>query len=671
MICLIYEKIEEELIQHIEIILQKYKINKSQIIYEISEPSVKEHGDLSCNIAFSLSKILKRSPLDICNEIVNELFPQIMKKNENSLIANYSYAKPGFINFKLNMNAFLSDFFDNIENITDLPNNKKNKELILIEHTSVNPNKSLHVGHLRNSIIGDCLFRILKETGHNVKVLNYIDDSGLQVADIIVGLKYAGIADQYPQKDNQKFDHYCGNYVYVKINELYESRKDLVEKRKEILKYLESPSSEISLYTKNIVDRILKEQLNTCWRIKCHYDLLNFESQIIQSKIWKDVFQILKDLKLIHFETNGKNTGCWIFKSKSEGEKILIRSDSTLTYFAKDIPYALWKIGYLKNPFEFEVYSEQWDSTLLYKTTIKEELFIGKNRINKYNDKLSVRNKSIIDFSNVKEAITIIDFRQERLQNILIEILESIGINKCVYKYLGYEPVSLSYNTAKMIGIDTENKRNTQMSGRKGIFVEADTALNLLEEKSFEEVKKRNYNIDQNQISVITKEIAISALRYYFIKQDMSKMITFDINDSLNLEGDTGPYIQYSYARGNKVFTKIKELKFNLIQSNNIPNFKDFSTTEIDLIKHLCKYSIKVSESSKNHEPKLIARYLFELSTLFNNFYESSPILKGIDEDQIESLGKIKEYRIKILKSSLKVMEKCMEMIGISILNRM
>src|SRR6185437_11251743 len=237
-----------------------------------------------------------------------------------------------------------------------------NDDLILIEHTSVNPNKALHVGHVRNAIIGDCLYRLLSITNHNVKVLNYIDDSGLQIADIIVAFKYANISPELKENSkHQKFDHYCGQYVYIKINELYATRPDLEIKRKLVLKELEKPDSEISEFTRNIVTKILLDQLETCWNLKCHYDLLNFESQIIQSNLWKDVFSLLKQKDVIKFETTEKNANCWVFSSEKEGDKILVRSDSTVTYFAKDIPYALWKLGHVKNPFQFKIFSKQWD----------------------------------------------------------------------------------------------------------------------------------------------------------------------------------------------------------------------------------------------------------------------------------------------------------------------
>ena len=272
-----------------------------------------------------------------------------------------------------------------------------------------------------------------------------------------------------------KFDHYCGNNVYVKINELYSARPELELQRKKVLKDLENPHSEISRFTQKIVKKILINQLQTSWNLKCHYDLLNFESQIMQSNLWTTIFKILQENKIIQLETSGKNIGCWVFKSKEEGDKVLVRSDSTVTYFAKDIPFAIWKLGLVKNPFEFEIFSQQWDNTNLCKTVLKNDL----------KDKQIDSCNQLIDFNDIKKVITIIDFRQERLQFLLLEILNKLGIDKTKYIYLGYEPVTLSNETAKLIGLKQESikSKSTQMSGRKGIFIEADIALDSFNKK--------------------------------------------------------------------------------------------------------------------------------------------------------------------------------------------
>lgn len=620
-------------------------------------------GDLSSNISFIIAKKIRKSPNEIAKISVQRMLEELKTENQDStkFIKSISYENPGFINFKINNDHFIRNFFNHINKLTEFQFNEKDvneeKAQVLIEHTSVNPNKSLHVGHLRNAIIGDCLYRILNSIGKDVKVLNYVDDSGVQVADIVVALKYAGFSSEYNDYTYhgfQKFDQYCGNKLYVKINELYLTRPDLVEKRKHVLKELENPNSDIFRFTNDIVTKVLRDQLNTCWRLYCHYDILNFESQIVQSNLWYNTFEMLKAREIIFFEKEGKNAGCWVYKSAIDGDKVLVRSDSTLTYFAKDIPYALWKIGYMENPFEFEVFSSQWNTHTLFKTILN----FNKEDKSRLDD-----SSNIIDFTRVNQTITIIDFRQERLQRILIEILEKIGIDKKKYRYLGYEPVTLSKNTIDMLGIKPTDKKTTQMSGRKGIFIEADSALDNLESRSKDEIKKRNPELEDKEIDKIAKEIAISAIRYFFIKIDLEKMITFDINDSISLDGDTGPYIQYTYARGNKILQKIIDKKNQYYTPNFISN-EIFSNNEIELIKYLCKFSLEVINAANNLDPKIVARYLYGLATLFNNFYENSPILKENDE-------KIKCARLIILKSVLDVMNKCMHLIGISPLQRM
>ena len=650
---MLFETTKEEIRYQMKQVLSHYNLNENNNIdFEITEPPLKEYGDFSCNIAFPLSKILKKSPLEIAKDIVNNILPFFYgKNNTKSLIELVSVEKPGFINFKIDIARFSNKFFSDLPLITQIPKCGTANELVLIEHTSVNPNKALHVGHLRNSIIGDCLYRLLLATNHNVRVLNYVDDSGLQVSDIIVAFKYAGFPIEEENNNNikKKFDNYCGNHVYVKINELYPNRPDLERQRKIVLKDLENPDSETTSFTQQIVKRILIDQLETCWNLKCHYDILNFESQIIQSSLWDTIFKKLKEKQIIHFETSGKNIGCWIYKSEKEGDKVLVRSDSTITYFAKDIPYALWKLGYVKDPFNYEIFSHQWDETDLYQTTLKK----GKDEIH--------YEHHLIDFDKVKKVITIIDFRQERLQSLLLDILADLGIERTNYNYLGYEPVSLSHNTAELLGMNLDNKKSTQISGRKGIYIEADSALNLLIKKSFEEIKKRDSDIHESEANDIAKEIAISAIRYYFIKQDIGKMITFDIHDSLNLDGDTGPYIQYSYARGKRILFKINDINddINDIDANSLV----LNENEIELIKHLCKFSAIIKDSVNNKDPKIVARYLYTLSSLFNNFYERSPILK--------ETGNKKKSRLKILCSTLLIMKHCMEVIGITPLEKM
>jgi arginyl-tRNA synthetase len=520
---------------------------------------------------------------------------------------------------------------------------------IVIEHTSINPNKALHVGHMRNVIIGDALYRIMRATNHRTTVLNYIDDSGVQIADIVVGFKFAGFSVAPPTK-NQKFDHYCGDEVYVKINEIYEKDPQVAEKRKLVLKEIEEGKSEIARFAMEITLRVLQEQLKTCWRMKAHYDLLNFETHIVGSRLWSKAFELLKSNRIAKYETEGKNKGCWVIegKEKEEEDKVLVRSDGTATYIAKDIPYAAWKLGLVEDPFYYQEYTKQWDGSTLYATTLAD----GSN------------SKSIgKKFNGGQRVITIIDSRQSRLQRIISQVLSKIGVGGShKYFHLSYEAVTLSSDTAKEFGIDIGDRQFMHMSGRKGIYVNADYVLDALHTKAYKEVKTRNPDFSDQQLNKIADEISISAIRYNMIKQDLDKIITFDIKESLSLEGDTGPYLQYAYARSQRILEKSEQ---SIIAGKTDFAFDRLTNeSEIALIKEIAKLDLVVENAAKSLCPKSLARYAYNLAMTFNLFYEKVPVLREQDNEvRMARLGLVKAFGI-ALKNTL-------EVLGITALDRM
>ena len=620
------------------------KLNLQGESYSLTEPAKEDFGDLSCNIAFLLIKKLEKSPYEIASMLIEQYIHNFDEKKRlestpyvKSVVAHES----GYINFKANFDLIgkeiLNEILQNDFSYLDIGNGRK----VIIEHTSVNPNKALHVGHLRNVAIGDTLYRLLKKTNHNVTVLNYVDDSGLQVADILVGFLYLKFPI-IPEDKDLKFDKYCGNEIYAKVNELYEKDPSLVEKRKTLLKKLESGDAEISSFASEITLKVLNDQLKTCWRLKAHYDLLNFESHILNSDLWKNTFQKLRDQRIIKKETEGKNIGCWIFESVDEGIKIIVRSDNTATYIAKDIPYALLKIGTIQDPFKYKVFTNQWDDSNLWITT---------------NDHLENDTHPI--FFPAENSITVIDSRQTRLQKIIKEVLNKITEKSNEYLHLAYGPVLLSSRTANMLGINAENNnKSMQMSGRKGIYVDADYVLDTLHSKAKEEIIKRNPEITGADLEGTSEEIAISAMRYSLIKNDLEKEIKFDTIDSLSLEGNSGPYLQYAYARCCRLIEKsrIKSFDCNAINLSH--------DIEYHLIKHLSKFSIVIEDTIKNMEPKLIAQYAYDLATIFNLFYEKLPILKEKNAD-------ISNTRICLVEAIRLMLEMNLSLIGITPLERM
>lgn len=610
--------------------------------YSITEPAKEDFGDLSCNVAFLLTKELQKSPYEIASMLV-EQYPNYSESKQlesGSYISSVIAHESGYINFKANFNLIGKETISNIleNNLSYLDIGKQRK--VIVEHTSVNPNKALHVGHLRNVVIGDTLYRILKKTNHDVTVLNYVDDSGLQVADILVGFLYLKFPVTPPDK-NIKFDHYCGNDIYVKVNEMYEKDQSLVEKRKSLLIKLESGDPEVSSFASEITSKVLKDQLATCWRIRARYDLLNFESHIINSYLWKKTFEILRDEKIIKKETKGENVGCWIFESVDEGTKIIVRSDKTATYIAKDIPYALLKVGTIEDPFKYRLFMKQWDDTDLWVTTTGDSI-----------------NVTHPIFFPAEYSITVIDSRQTRLQKIIKEILSKFTSKSNKYLHFAYGPVLLSSRTSKNLGINVENEKTVQMSGRKGIYVDADFVLDTVYSKAREEIIKRNPEITGDDLEKTSEEIAISAMRYSLIKNDLEKEIKFDMIDSLSLDGNSGPYLQYAYARCCRLIEKSSAKSFNgnvTCLSNRI---------EYRIIKHLSKFAIILENTTKNMEPKLIAQYAYELATMFNLFYEKLPILK-------ESNAEISNARISLVEAIRLMLKMNLSLVGITPLERM
>src|ERR671914_966585 len=621
------------------------------IAFDVSEPPQQAFGDLSCNVAFLLSKHLKKPPPKIAIELAEALSQHIQGSR---YILSIDPAG-GYINFKANYAqlspATLSHVLSNPEEY-GYPNSGQDMHIVM-EHTSINPNKALHVGHMRNVIIGDTLYRIMSATNHRTTVLNYIDDSGVQIADIVVGFKFAGFPIEPPTK-NQKFDQYCGDEVYVKINEIYEKDPQIAEKRKMVLKEIEEGKSEIARFAKDITLRVLQEQLKTCWRMKAHYDLLNFETHIVGSKLWSKAFELLKSNGIAKYETEGKNKGCWVIegKEKEEEDKVLIRSDGTATYIAKDIPYAAWKLGLVEDPFYYQEYTKQWDGSTLYATTLADSGSSSSKSVDK-------------KFNGGERVITIIDSRQSRLQGIISQVLSKIGVSGNGHKYfhLSYEAVTLSSDTAKEFGIDIGDRQFMHMSGRKGIYVNADYVLDALHTKAYKEVKTRNPDFSDQQLNKIADEISISAMRYNMIKQDLDKIITFDIKESLSLEGDTGPYLQYAYARSQRIQEK-SEQGIIMAGRTNFAFEQLTHDSEIALIKEISKLDLVVENAAKSLCLKSLAHYAYNLAMTFNLFYEKVPVLREQDNE-------VRMARLALVKAFGITLKNTLEVLGITALDRM
>ncbi|MBT3861260.1 MAG: arginine--tRNA ligase [Nitrosopumilus sp.] len=626
-----FQSIIDEIDNNLKKILEGFSISNLNFSVEVAKPGF---GDVSSNISFLLAKELKKSPKDIA-QILSEKYSQC-----TSTLVLKSEAHPsGYLNFfadwtKLSELILSESYLDTYGDV-DIGNNSN----IIVEHTSVNPNKALHIGHIRNIVVGDIVSRILSKANYKVNVLNYIDDSGLQVADIIVGFKHLGFSEEPP--NGKKFDHYCGDDVYVKTTQKYELDSTLEDVRKNTLKELEDGDSETAAFGDVITRKVLASQLETCWNLNVAYDCLNFESQIIRSGLWTKIFEKLKEMNLIEFENDGKNVGCWVIRGDGkEEDKVIVRSNGTATYIAKDIPYAAWKLGLLADPFYYQKYdSLQPNSKILWQTTLNDIDTVPQN-------------------FTAQKVVTVIDSRQERLQKIITTLMEKFNSIPNSYIHLGYESVTLSSETAKTLGLDTDGKQ-AQMSGRKGLYVSADSVCELLKQKIIEETKKRHPEMNDDEIEKIAQSVSIGTLRYEMIKQDLDKIITFDLAKSLSLEGDTAPYIQYAYARASRILEKSGDtptinVDFSLLQEKS----------ELELIKIVGLFNLQVRDAANNFSPKVISRYCHDLAVAFNSFYEHVKVLESDNDD-------LKSSRICLVNSFNLTLEKALGLLGIDAPHRM
>ncbi len=535
---------------------------------------------------------------------------------------------------------------------------------VIVEHTNINPNKAAHIGHLRNAAIGDTFVRILQAAGRNVEIQNYIDNTGVQVADVIVGLKHVEkktIEDiQRMIKDSSvKFDYYCWD-VYARVAAFYELEDPKHTLRAETLKEIEEGKSETARMAELVAMTIARCHLRTMARINVHYDLLPRESDILHLKFWDYAFRELRQRDAIFFESEGKNKGCWVMRLESEGhddDKIIVRSNGTVTYVGKDIAYQLWKLGLLKQDFRYDVFEAQ------------ENVWVTTS---------SAGTPNHPSFGGGDTVYNVIDVRQSYLQNVVRQGLLGLGYEEQARRsiHFSYEVVALTPACAEELGIeisDEDRKRaHIEVSGRKGQGVKADDLLDTLENDAKQEVAKRNPELRKSEVAEIAHRIAVGALRYFLLKFTRNAIIAFDFREALNFDGETGPYLQYAAVRGNNIINKLREAEpdfdFSRVhQLLNDPKLEAFLNESND-IWELLYLALRLDEIANQVimtlEPATLAKYAFTLAQRFSLFYHRYRIIS--EEDPQKRLFYV--LVVDLVRESL---TKALDLMGIEVPRRM
>ena len=608
-------------------------------------------GDLALAFPLQLAKKLRTPPRAIAQQAAALLAGL-------DGVRKVEVAGAGFINISLDREIIFALLLRDLGRPTLGPEEEK----IIIEHTNINPNKAAHIGHLRNACLGDTLARCLRYKGEKVEVQNYIDDTGVQVVDVVFGLmeiERKTIADL--EKLPGKFDYYCWD-LYARISGYLTEHPEAQTRKAEVLKKIEHGAEPEYPLSRYVSRRIVRAHLTTMARLGITYDVLPCESTILHLKFWEKAFELLKGRQAISYVTEGENRGCWVMRLEEEEdrEKIIVRSDGTVTYVGKDIAYQLWKFGLLGRDFHYEPFAVEAGRTLWISTDVP-----GRDEPT---------------FGGASKVYNVIDTRQSYLQKVVVQGLRSLKYDAQADKsvHFSYEMVALSPKSLKELNYavsDEEKDRSfLEVSGRKGLGVKADDLLDRLEDKALAEIEKRNPGFTAEEKSRIAREIAAGALRYFMLKFARNSLIVFDFGEALSFEGETGPYLQYTFVRLNSIFRKLREregtTEEEILRSaaDATVRLADLSEKEgvdfWDLVFYASQFEEEVLRSTRALEFSHLAKFAFNLSQKFNTYYHRYPVLS--EEDKT-----VRAVRLLTLRYVKEQLKSALMLLGIPLPERM
>lgn len=609
------------------VLRDKFQIELETIAIE--QPPETRFGEFALPVAFELAKRLKKAPRKIAEEIVAELAPL-------EAFADFEVAGAGYINARLDRSAAVHS----IAAMVTMPASE-HPEHALVEHTSINPNKAAHVGHLRNAILGDTFVRLLRAAGQQVDVQNYIDNTGVQVADVVVGLMHLegfSLADVQAlilrlEQTQQRVDYYCWD-LYARVSQWYDADEEQKQARRkirlEMLHQIERGGNDASAVAELVSTAVLRRHLETMLRLGIEYDFLPRESEILHLKFWDAAFVKMKDKGVLYLESEGKNKGCWVMKRPGAAEtdgvdedaKVIVRSNGTVTYVGKDIAYHLWKFGLLGRDFGYLPFFEYpahrcWISA--ESGEVEHPQFGGATAI--YN---------------------VIDSRQADPQANVIEALRGLGYAEQAahYTHFSYEMVALTPRCALDLGYQlSEEDRGRpyiEVSGRKGFGVKADDLIDKLIAATQKEVDGRHPELDQREREQTARDIAVGALRYFMLKYTRNTVIAFDFNDALSFEGETGPYLQYAVVRTRSIFRKAETTPAQALADIAGVDVAAYLVGEENdgiwqVWLRAAKTALLLEQCIATAEPAYLAKHAFQLAQDFSNFYRRHHILTEED----------------------------------------
>lgn len=626
----ITKRLREALAAHIQ---KTYGI---EIPVVLEKPPKLEMGEAASPVCFELAKRLRKAPRMIAQEIAGSL-PKI------DGIARVEVAGGGYLNAFFDRAALWNALQSQASG--EWKGERGEQKKVIVEHTSINPNKAAHIGHLRNAVLGDTMVRLLRHSGNEVLIQNYIDNTGVQVADVVIAFQHMekkSLAEVKRLTAAPQFDYLCWD-LYAKATQFFEEDKTRAAKlRGETLKAIEDGTGETGEMAAIIADTIVGYHLRTMARLDIYYELLARESEILHLHFWDAAFEKLKASGAIQLATAGKNAGCWIMPWEKEAKveadsqsdedtsqedqaKIIVRSNGTVTYVGKDIAYQLWKFGLLGKDFHYRKWPDPPGDRIVWATTS------GPNEA------------GAPHFGGVDAVYNVIDTRQAYLQDVVAQGVRALGYAKEADNsiHFDYEIVALTPRCAAEMGYEItpeEAKSYVEVSGRKGLGVKADDLITRMLQAAEARVLQKQETMERDELAKTANTLAVGALRFFLLKYTRNTIIAFDFEDALRAEGETGPYCQYAVVRirgirrkGAESFERRPAVRGEALQGFlNGPEGADF--WELLLLIGSLDYAVAAAIGAQ--EPAFVTKYAFQLAQAFNNFYHKHHILSEPDEQK-------------------------------------
>ncbi len=603
----------------------------------VTHPPDPALGDLASPLCFELARAARRPPRGLAEAIVAAFRPA-------RGLERVEAAGNGYVNAYLDRRVFLARWlargFGGDRAAAASPK-------VIVEHTNINPNKAAHIGHLRNAVLGDTLVRCLRRLGHTVEVQNYIDDTGVQVADLVVGfreLRGEGLDEvraRYPRagldRRGERLDYVAWD-LYAEVTRAYEADAGRLRHRQETLLAMERGDNPIADLAAHLSGRMVAYHLATMDRIDVRYDLLPRESDILALRFWETAFGRLRGAAAIERVESGKHEGCWVMRmpdaeeGAGEDEKIIVRSNGTVTYVGKDIAYQLWKHGLLGRDFEYRAFD--WSP--------------APARYELWSSCAAGGEPGHPPFGGAGIVYNVIDRRQSYLQRVVAHGLRALGHEEAAERsvHYAYEMVALTPAAVQALFPDQrltdEDARRPylEMSGRRGLGIRADDLLDSLEQRAEREVARRNPALAPGAIAATARQIMIGALRYYMLRFSRNRVVAFDLDAALAFEGETGPYLQYSIVRAKNILSKVAERHGPpAVEARALAERADLAaldpaaaTEHWNLALQLYRVDAVVRLAVDSLELSTLAKHAYLLAQSFNTFYHRYPVAQETDE---------------------------------------